>query len=355
MRRTPIALTALLAAACLPADAWAGRCGSTGISFSAGARSVGACGFRGHPHGFHGRHNRSHYVGVRTYRNCGPSYFSLSIPIHTHRSYRHTRSRYTGGYGAYSPRYVVVDPALEQPAYQADRGAGDEYHRWQMEQRIVALERELANERAEAMAQAESPLAAPELEPDVIRLASVAPAVHNGPADGPVEDGRGSVEAEPVTEAGDDAWLALDRSDFAAARDAFAARLDGAPGDTAARVGLAMSWAWLGEALTADFEMKRALRTDPHGVAAQAASMEARRADLRRLARALRAGTTRETQRAGRWTLIASVELLADEREEARRSIKRARRLGETDQAAKNLWRLLGLSDEPPVVVAERD
>ncbi len=381
MRLAPFVLIALLALAAAPPPAHAGKCGSgfsfsIGIGSSSGFRHGGYTGTLFRHGGYHPRvrhcspriyHRpfRRHCSSVRTYRHygldsCGSSYFRLSFPIYRSRSYTSCGPRYSG-YSTCSPRYVVVNPAYEQPDYRADRGASDEYHEWQMQQRIEALRRELADTRAEEEARRTAPLVAQRdgapAEADAIDLADEAAADDEewGGEAGPAIIAAAE-PAEPVERtAAVDAWRALDGGRYSDARDAFAALVEAQPSNTGARIGLALSWAWLGEALAAEFEMKRALRADPFGVADERTLMESRRSDLVRLARVLRTGSTGELRTHGRWTLIASIEYLAGEREEAQRSIKRARRLGETGQAPKNLWRLLGLSEKAPVVVAERE
>ncbi len=341
-RRIWLGAVLLAAAAVLasPPPASAGGCyGGSSFGFSVGFSS------RGHSHyGFrYGYRSHGHFGRHYGYRHCGPRY--------VHRPYRYRSCaptyRYRGwgttyigpGYARVAPSvtYVYVDPPTSVRTVTSDSA----YHDWQASVRAPVYETVPRVVREESASAAEAAVEGRAIAPGI---REVEPS--EDWADGRVWDDEAGAEADEPRVEVVEPWRLLERGDYGSARDAFGVVAEARRDDARPRIGYAIASAALGDEAAAAAALRRALVVEPEGFALPTASEDLLPV-VERVSRTLRAMGGEGSTDHDRWLVIAALDYLRGEFATAREAIKLSRSFGETHLGAKNLWRLLGLSDKP--------
>jgi hypothetical protein len=228
---------------------------------------------------------------------------------------------------------VYVDPPTSVRTVTSDSA----YHEWQRSatpayQTVPRVVREGQEEAV--------------LAREVVR--DVAPGVREvTPSDDWAEDDAAAASKAPVQARVTtiDPWDAMERGDYASARDAFRAIADSSQSDARPWIGSAIATAALGEEAQSAEAFRRALIVEPERFGIPE-GREGLVTMLERTSVTLRSLGGAEATSADRWMVIASVDCLRGAYSESREAIKRCRGYGETHLGAKNLWRILGLSDK---------
>lgn len=141
-------------------------------------------------------------------------------------------------------------------------------------------------------------------------------------------------------------WEMLARGDYASARDAFGAVAEARRHEARPKIGYAIASAALGDEAAAAAALRTALIVEPEDFRLPVRSEDLMPV-LERVSHTLGNLKDRDATSHSRWLVIAACEYLRGDFPKAREAIKRSREYGETHLGAKNLWRLLGLSDKP--------
>lgn len=144
------------------------------------------------------------------------------------------------------------------------------------------------------------------------------------------------------------AWRALLDDDAATARVLFADAARVMPKKGEARMGYVIASLRAGDRRAASLSMVRLLESEPQLVrGGTLPSGDTLREELDRQVETLKLYEDDSVKAYERYLLIAFVDLLRGETEEAQEAMRRSREAGSEGIAARNLWRLVGLSDKP--------
>lgn len=266
------------------------------------------------------------------YAGCGPVYVSRPVYVNGCAPYPY----YYNAYPRTSLTYVYVNPparvqtTVNDSAYHAWQGSVGAPPVYQTVPHVIVDEQEPEADQPAQDFQ--------EVAPD-----SSAPRQEAPPA--PSAKNAGKPQATSPVEIVNP-WELVGKGDYASARDAFAAISEARKAEGRPRIGYAIASAALGDEAAAAAAFRMALIVQPEAFYLPPKSDEIMPV-LARTCHTLGNLRDRNATSNNRWMVMAACEYLRGNYPKAREAIKLAREYGESSLGAKNLWRLLGLSNKP--------
>ncbi|GAB4555433.1 MAG: hypothetical protein Tsb0013_18200 [Phycisphaerales bacterium] len=337
-------------------------------------RTTNSCApaYRSHRTYSYRNHNRRHYDyrhsshRHRSYNTCKPRYsYSIRIGGSYGRDYCYDRGyrttyhvpAYTYNYYSYTPVYRTTDGYR---AYDRRPSTGtvyttssaDRYRDWQRTERVTdrPVEPLLPAARSEDLDRYERNLReAADLLGEPYETSAGTGTLEEPPLGSgstPTTGGEEFAPSRPDELA--QAWSALIDGDASRARTLFADAARTMPKKGEARLGYVIASLRDNDRRAAAVSMVRLLESEPQlvrGGALPQSSVILR--ELERQGEILKAYRDETVSSFENRMLIAMVALLRGDTQEAQEAMRRARSAGAEGVAARNLWRLVGLSDKP--------